>query len=88
MNRTSLGGRSFLWAGTLLALATACGCDIPLHRATETLAEVYPTSAAPRIVVETFNGAIDISNGHADEVAVEVTKHASGMDQQSAEMNL
>lgn len=70
--------------GTLVAL----GCDIPLHRASETLSEVFTTSSSPKVIVETFNGSIDISNGRDDEVVVEVTKRASGFDEAAAHRNL
>ena len=81
-------GNLYLVLGFLLATATAVGCDLPMHQASETVTEVFETGAKPKIVIETFNGAIDISNGQSDEVVVEVTKRASGFDQNSAEENL
>ena len=74
--------------GLLVLVGSSLGCDLPLHRASQTESDVFKTGASPKIIVETFNGSIDISNGLEDEVAVEVTKHASGFDQQSAELNL
>lgn len=88
MTRSPNARRPLLMLGMLLLVGSALGCDLPLHRASETESDVFKTGANPKIVVETFNGSIDISNGHEDEVAVEVTKHASGFDQQSAELNL
>lgn len=80
---------SIVFAGLgLLWLALPAGCAMPLHTATETLTEVFKTSDAPKIVIETYNGSIDISNGDADEVVVEVTKRASGFDEGSAAANL
>jgi DUF4097 and DUF4098 domain-containing protein YvlB len=72
----------------LALLVPALGCDLPLFTASETLSEVFETDAAPKIVVETFSGSIDISNGEDDEVVVEVTRRASGFDQELADKNL
>jgi hypothetical protein len=72
----------------VLLTALALGCDMPLYRASETITDVFPTDAAPKIVVETFNGSIDISNGQGKEVVVEVTKRASGFDDAAAAANL
>ena len=52
----------------LVLLVLVSGCGLPLFTATETISEVFETGDAPTIVVETFNGSIDISNGEADEV--------------------
>ncbi len=88
MTRTPIALHPLLTLGLLILVGSALGCDLPLHRASETESDVFKTGANPKIIVETFNGSIDISNGLEDEVAVEVTKHASGFDQQSAELNL
>lgn len=72
----------------LLLSAVAAGCELPLFTATETRSEVFATSDAPTIIVETFNGSIDISNGSNDEVVAEVQKHARGFDEDSARANL
>jgi hypothetical protein len=73
----------------LLLLAVLTGCNAldfaPLVTATKTLSEVFQTDDAPVIIVETFNGAIDVSPGKTDEVVVELTKSASGFDQSIAE---
>ena len=80
---------------TIVALTTltlSAGCNVldfvPLTSASKTVSEVFATSDAPEIIVETYNGQIDISPGDRDEVVVEVTKHASGFDQPEAEANL
>jgi Toastrack DUF4097 len=72
----------------LALVVLSLGCDLPLFTASETVSEVFETGDAPRIVVETFNGSIDISNGDDDEVVVEVTRRASGFDQRTADENL
>jgi DUF4097 and DUF4098 domain-containing protein YvlB len=88
MTRSKSPLRTGLWSLGLLLLALPLGCDLPLFTASETVSDVFKTSATPRIVVETFNGSIDISNGAQDEVVVEVTKRAGGFDQGSADRNL
>jgi hypothetical protein len=80
-------------AGLGLALLLASsGCDAldfaPLVTATTTLQEEFQTGPSPKIIVETFNGPIDISEGESSEVVVEVTKRAGGFDRQAAEANL
>jgi len=71
-------------------LASGCGAiDISLgERAESQLSEVFQTGATPTIVVETFNGSIDISPSDSNEVVVEVTKYATGLDQASAAARL
>lgn len=77
-----------LWSLGAVLLLLSLGCELPMFTATETVSEVFDTSATPHLVVETFNGSIDISNGQDDEVVVEVTKRAGGFDQSAAERNL
>ena len=76
----------------LTTLAFSAGCNVldfvPLASASKTVSEVFATGNAPEIIVETYNGQIDISPSDRDEVVVEVTKHASGFDQPEAEANL
>lgn len=76
------------WALLAVVLLAALGCDLPLHTASDTQSQVFATGDEPTIQVETFNGTVDVSNGDADEVVVEVTRRASGFDPQSAERNL
>ncbi|HET9972675.1 MAG TPA: hypothetical protein VFQ68_30870, partial [Streptosporangiaceae bacterium] len=80
--------RTLFWSLAILLLLVSVGCGMPLFSATDTVSEVFDTTATPKIVVETFNGSIDISNGADDEVVVEVNKRASGFDQASADRNL
>ncbi len=78
-----------LVALALVTIAPAAGCDfVPLATATKTLSEDFKTSNDPKIVVESFNGSIDVSRGPDSEVAVDVTKTASGFDQPAAEAAL
>jgi DUF4097 and DUF4098 domain-containing protein YvlB len=80
--------KAWLAASLGLLVVVAAGCDIPLFRASETLTDVFPTSKKPKVTVETFNGSIDVSNGNDNEVVVELTKRASGFDQNAADQNL
>ena len=76
--------------GLVLSLTSGCNAlDLaPLVTATTTISEEFKTSPSPKLVIETFNGPIDISEGEGDEVVVEVTKRASGFDREAAEANL
>ena len=76
--------------GLVLSLASGCNAIdfAPLVTATTTISEEFKTSATPKLVIDTFNGAIDISEGEGDEVVVEVTKRAGGFDREAAEANL
>ncbi len=72
-----------------LTLLPASGCNaldfVPLVTAERRLSEDFKTSDAPQIVVETINGAIDVSRGDNSQVQVDVIKCASGIDQATAE---
>ena len=76
----------------LLALATAGGCNalhfVPRVTAETRLSEDFKTSDAPKIVIDTFNGSIDVSRGNDGEVIVDVIKRASGIAQAAAEAAL
>ena len=54
------------------------------YRAEEKVGQIFSAGAAPEVVVETFNGAIDVVAGAGDQVAVEVTKRASGPSDSNA----
>ncbi len=76
----------------LCSLVPATGCNalhyMPIAKAEKRLSEDFKTSNAPKIVVDTFNGAIDVSRGNDGEVLVDVIKRASGIDQPTAEAAL
>jgi hypothetical protein len=71
-----------------LVLLPAGGCNaldfVPLVTSERRLSEDFTTSDAPSIVVETFNGAVDVSRGENSQVQVDVIKRASGIDQDAA----
>ncbi len=76
---------------TTMALPLA-GCNafdfVPLATAERRLSEDFQTSNTPTIVIDTFNGAIDVSRGNDHQVQVDVIKRASGIDQATAEAAL
>ncbi len=75
-----------------LVLLPAGGCNaldfVPLVTAERRLSEDFKTSDTPTIMIETFNGAIDVSRGENSQVQVDVIKRASGIDQATAEAAL
>jgi hypothetical protein len=87
-------GWDFARISVLLAVSFAltAGCNaldfVPLATATKTISEDFKTSASPKIVIDTFNGPIDVSRGPDGAVAVDVSKRASGFDQAAAEAAL
>lgn len=89
-------GHSALLCGvigfSLVSSVMCAGCNaldfVGLATAKTTLSEDFKTGKTPQIVVETFNGSIDVSQGKDSEVVVDVTKRARGFDQQAAEANL
>lgn len=70
----------------------ASGCStfdfVPVVKAEQRLSEDFTTTNAPQIVIDTFNGPIDVSRGSDRQVQVDVIKHASGIDQAAAEAAL
>ncbi len=79
---------------TILALTVvalpACGAYISLNpfTAEETVTQSFTPGAAPRVVVEMFNGGIDVVTADDNTVKVDVTKRGGGMSQQDAEDDL
>jgi hypothetical protein len=70
--------------GTGVALRTA-GVALPVsHSVTEDVAQVFSVSRTPQVVVETFNGAIEVARGEPDRVDCVVTKRASAADEEAA----
>ncbi|MGD9723753.1 MAG: DUF4097 domain-containing protein [Pirellulales bacterium] len=81
-----------LLALAMLSVAPSAGCNalefVPLVSAEKMLSEDFQTSASPKIVIETFNGSIDVSRGSNEQVQVDVKKKASGIDRAAAEAAL
>jgi len=80
-----LGALLFL---ILLLTTTACLVSFGLTQAKETVSNTFTTSATPTIIVESFNGRINVQAGPDDQVAVTVVKIGSGSNQTSAEADL
>jgi hypothetical protein len=74
---------------TVLALS-ACGANINLNpfTADETVTQSFTPAGTPRIVVEMFNGSVEVVAGSGNSVKVEVVKRGGGFSQQDAEDDL
>ena len=81
-------------ASTVLTFAVlllaACGANISLNpfTAEETVTQSFTPGAAPRLVVEMFNGSVDVVTGSDNTVKVDVIKRGGGMSQQAAKDDL
>jgi DUF4097 and DUF4098 domain-containing protein YvlB len=51
----------------------------------EVVSDSFPTSSRPKVVVDTFNGPIDVTAGAGGTVKATVTKRASGKTREEAE---
>ena len=51
---------------------------------TEPVSQQFSTNDSPQIIVETFDGAIDVKLGGADQVAVTVVRKGSGLTESAA----
>ncbi len=81
----------FLTTLTIAVLAlSACGANISLNpfTAEETVTQSFTAGAQPRLVVEMFNGSIDVVTGSDNTVKVDVVKRGGGLSQQAAEDDL
>jgi hypothetical protein len=74
---------------TVLALS-ACGANISLNpfTADETVSQSFTPAGTPRLVVEMFNGSVDVVAGSGNTVKVDVVKRGGGFSQQDAEDDL
>ena len=79
-----------LLAVALVPVGTGCNAIdmLPLVTVESTLSEDFKTTDTPTIVIDTFNGSIDVTRGSDDQVQVDVTKRASGRDHAAAEAAL
>lgn len=78
-------------AGLFLGLMTEIGCGAlggNPFKAEKVISKTYATTAPPRVVIDTFNGAIDVTTHPENAVAVRVTKQARGANQEAAEADL
>jgi F0F1-type ATP synthase epsilon subunit len=74
----------------VVLMLSACGVNIRLNpfTAEETVTQSFTTAAPPRIVVEMFNGGIDVVTGSDNTVKVDVIKRGGGISQAAAEDDL
>jgi hypothetical protein len=70
-------------------LLSACGANISLNpfTAEETVTQSF-TATQPRLVVEMFNGSVEVITGSDNTVKVDVIKRGGGMSQQDAKDDL
>ncbi len=80
----------WLWFGLLLVVGLiAAGCSSQAGVLTEAeISQAFDTSASPRVVVENFNGKIEVNAGPAHKVTAQVLKRAMGNTQAEAEAEL
>lgn len=79
-----------LWFGLLLAVGLiAMGCSSNTGVLAEAeISQAFDTSASPRVVVENFNGKIEVNAGPTHKVTAQVFKRAEGDTQAEAEAEL
>ncbi|MBI5564445.1 MAG: DUF4097 family beta strand repeat protein [Chloroflexi bacterium] len=85
--------RKFIVFSTLVIatlILSACGANfnINLFTAEEVVSKSFSTDGAPRIVVEMFNGGVDVITGSNPNVDVKVTKRGGGNSQPEAQDDL
>ena len=81
----------FCVGAALLAMLSLTGCwvvGINTFSAEQEISETFKTKATPHIVVDTFNGAIDVTPGDKGTVEAKVIKRAGGASQEEAEADL
>jgi hypothetical protein len=69
---------------------SACGAYISIHpfTAEETVSQSFAPDGTARLVVEMFNGSVDVVTGSDNTVQVDVLKRGGGVSQQAAEDDL
>jgi DUF4097 and DUF4098 domain-containing protein YvlB len=80
-----------LRTGVVLIICSAlsgCGFQVAAVTAEEEIAKTFPVTATTQLVVETFNGSIDVTTHPKDQVDARVIKQAGGTTQEEAEANL
>jgi hypothetical protein len=81
-----------LFASSLIAvlLLSACGAYISINpfTAEETVTQSFTPGATPHVVVEMFNGKVEVMTGSDNTVKVDVVKRGGGVSQQAAQDDL
>src|SRR5512147_360676 len=79
---------SALVIATLILSACGANININLFTAEEVVSKSFSTDGTPRVIVETFNGGIDVITGSNPSVNVKVTKRGGGNSQSEADADL
>ncbi len=71
-------------------MLSACGANIIINpfTAEETVTQSFTPSATPHLVVEMFNGSVDVVTGSDNTVKIDVIKRGGGVSQQAAQDDL
>ena len=74
----------------VVVLLAGCGANfgINLFTADETVSQSFTAAQTPHIVVQMFNGGIDVVTGSDNTIRVDVTKRGGGNSQQAAQDDL
>jgi DUF4097 and DUF4098 domain-containing protein YvlB len=74
----------------VVLMLAACGANISINpfTAEETVTQSFTPGGTPRLVVEMFNGGIDVVTGSDNTVKIDVLKRGGGISQQAAEDDL
>jgi hypothetical protein len=75
-------------SGPQLASGQKQGAIDYRFKAEEAIAKSFQTKGLPRVVVETFNGAIDVATGANGIVKVKVIKNTGGTTEKAAKEDL
>jgi DUF4097 and DUF4098 domain-containing protein YvlB len=77
----------WLWVALLVAGLGLTGCG-GIMSAEEKVSQSFDGLASPRLIVETFDGSIDVSTGADGQITVEATKRSRGNSQAVATADL
>ena len=83
--------KTFIVVLVLLAMASlGCGTAINIGRSTaeQVVSESFEVSGTPRVVVETFNGSIQVTTGAGHTIKADVTKRGAGSTKSAAQDDL
>jgi hypothetical protein len=74
----------------VVLMLSACGANIRINpfTAEATVTQSFTPDGTPRIVVEMFNGSVDVVTGSDNTVKIDVVKRGGGISQQDAEDDL
>jgi DUF4097 and DUF4098 domain-containing protein YvlB len=87
-----MSNSKFWIVALILVVVASLGCStsigVSLSTADETVQKSFEVGASPRVVVETFNGKVQVTTDAAPTVSVSVTKRGSGNTQAAAQDDL